>query len=203
MPHIISKTIQPKKKDPLRVAVDIIIIVLAIPVVIIASCSLLLYFLFMKIKVLLFHQRESPNDAETYHYETMLLDNGFVNIMLSEDEMDTELTSLNHLWAEQVYNKETYLYRAKTNPLIAALENKICCFYLDERPEGALLQVMAPAGNDVHGLLHTRLVYLRYSDLQTFVVDEVGPYFLYNDNKNNQLIRGFSEKEAISIQLSW
>jgi hypothetical protein len=202
MPYIINKTILRKKKNHLRVLVDVAIVVVAIPVVIIASISLLLYFLFLRLKSLFFREKEGTNNVDTYQYRTVLLENDLVRIVLNEDEMDAELTNLNQLWAEEVYNKETYLYRAETSPVIPELHGSICCFYLNEHPDGALLQLM-PEPKRADGKLNTRLVFLRFSDLQVFNIDEVGAYFLYNDQKNSRLIRGFNEKESISMEIGW
>ena len=136
MPYTVTKHITFKKQQPFRALVNVFIVVIAIPVVVIAWLCLLLYFAFLWVKNL---GSTSEPPTEPYHHELTLLANEQVTITMTEDELDTELTQLNEEWMAEVYNEETYLYRAATVPLIAALHGKVCCFYLKEMPDGAIL----------------------------------------------------------------
>lgn len=200
MPYIIRKHISLKKRNPFRIVIDVLLLIIAVPVVIIAFISFCLVFIFTWLKTTLYGKKPVASDDELYHFELELIKNPFVQITLTEDELDIELTALNQQWAEQVYNKETCLYRAGTVPVIPGLNGMICCFYCKEQPGGIILQVLKiPA--ETPGGLNTQLLFLQYPDLKISVLDNVGPYFLYNDEKNNYVIKGFNEKEKIVIEL--
>jgi len=201
MPYIITKHITVRKKNPFRIVIDILLLIVAVPVVLIAFISLCLVFIFNWLRSIVLSKKPVANEDELYHLKLELIKNPFVRITLTEDELDTELNALNQEWAERVYNKETCLYRAETVPLIPGLDRMICCFYCKEQPDGIILQVLKiPA--ETPGGLDTQLLFLQYQDLKILVLDDIGPYFLYNDEKNNNLIKGFNEKETILVELA-
>lgn len=201
MPYIISKHITVRKKNPFRIVTDILLLIIAVPVVIIAFISLCLVFIFNWFRSIVVSKKQVANDDELYYLELELIKNPYVQITLTEDELDTELTALNQEWAQSVYNKETCLYRAVTVPIIPGLDGIICCFYCKEQPDGIILQILKiPA--EKHGGLDTQLLFLQYPDLKISVLDDIGPYFLYNDKKNNTVIKGFNEKQYIAIELA-
>jgi hypothetical protein len=200
MQFSVKKNITPKKKQSYKRLIDLLILVIAIPVLIIAGISLSLYFVFTWLRDLLVNKNGAGLPEETYHLRLDLVQNEQVHLVLVEDELDTELTMLNEAWHEQVYNEETCLYRLKTAPLIPALEGSICCFYFKEAYNGILLQLVPNTSDDASGLL-TRLVFLNYKDLQVSLVDETGPFFLFNDENDRCLIHGFNKKEKISLEL--
>lgn len=201
MPYIISKHITVRKKNPFRIVIDILLLIIAVPVVIIAFVSLCLVFIFNWFRSIVVSKKQVANDEELYYLELELIKNPYVQITLTEDELDTELNALNQEWAERVYNKETCLYRAVTVPIIPGLDGMICCFYCKEQPDGIILQVLKiPA--EKYGGLDTQLLFLQYPDLKISILDDIGPYFLYNDKKNKHVIKGFNEKEKIAIELA-
>lgn len=200
MPYIIRKHITPKKKNPFRIVIDILLLIIAVPVVMIALISLCLVFVFTWLQSMMVSKKPVVSDDDLYHLELELIKNPFVRITLTEDELDTELTALNQQWAEQVYQKETCLYRAATVPQIAGLDGVICCFYCKEQPDGTILQVVKTPAEKSDGL-DTQLLFLHYPDLKISVLDDIGPYFLYNDEKNQHVIKGFNEKENVVIEL--
>lgn len=200
MSYIIRKNITLKKENPFRIVIDILLLIIAVPVVIIAGISLCLVFIFTWLRSIMVSKKPVANDDELYYLELELIKNHYVQITLTENELDWELTALNQQWAEHVYNKETCLYRAGTIPLVPGLDGMICCFYCKEQPDGVILQVLkTPA--ETPGGLDTQLLFLQYPDLKTSVLDDIGPYFLYNDKRNIHIIKGFNEKEKMVIQL--
>ncbi|MEJ7767356.1 MAG: hypothetical protein WKF89_06060 [Chitinophagaceae bacterium] len=196
----ITKHVTPKMKNPFKGLINVFIIILAVPVIILSIVSLSIYFLVMQIIFLFYRRKPSGVTAEYYHHEFELVHNQHLKITLVEDELDTELSSLNERWMENVYERETCLYRAKTTPVIEELEGEIICFFIKELPEGVVLQVLQ--GLDHTRLLTTQLLFLRYHNLKVTVIDEAGPFYLYNDDKNTNLIRGFNKMENIKMVLS-
>lgn len=201
MPYNIIKHITQKKRNPFLVVVNTLLLIFAVPVVIIALISLIIFFIFMWLKTIFGTEKPSGNIDESYHLELELVDNEYVKIILIEDEQDLELTALNSEWTEKVYNKETCLYRAKTVPYIQGLDGRVCCFYVREQSNGVILQVIKTVADKPIEVLDTQLLFLQFPRLETFVIDEVGPYFLYNDKKDSNLIKGFNERETIIIEL--
>jgi hypothetical protein len=132
--------------------------------------------------------------------ELELLSNPYVRITLTEDERDIELAALNQQWAERIYSKETCLYRAGTVPQITGVDGMICCFYAKEQTGGIILQVLKKL-SETPDSLDTQLIFVHYPDLKISVLDETGPYFLYNDEKDNHVIKGFNDKEKVVIEL--
>lgn len=199
--YYIKKHITLKKKNPFEAVINFFILLVAIPVVAIAVVSLLFYFLFMWIVTTLTKNKTVKSQEERYHYEIELLSNEYIRIILEEDELDANLSYLNECWMENVYNRETCLYRARTVPYIEQLEGKIICFYLKAEPEGAILQVLINDADSNRDLLDTQLIFLDYNTLQITVIDKLGAYYLYNNTKNVNLILGFNKKEKIRIEI--
>lgn len=196
----IRKHITLRKKNPFNTAVNVFILLIAVPVIAISVVSLLLYVFFIWLITPLKKNKNSESGNDHYHYEIELLNNKNIRIVLEEDELDIELSHLNELWMENIYNRETCLYRAKTTPRIEELDGKIVCFYKNEKPEGAILQVLNEIDFDKNSL-HTQLVFLYYHTLQVAVIDDTGGYYLYNDEKNANLITGFNKKEKIQMEI--
>lgn len=201
MPYFISKHITVRKKNPFRFLIDILLLIIAVPVIIIAFISLCVVFIFNWLKSIAVSKKPVADNDELYYLEVELIKNSYVQITLKEDELDTELTALNQEWAERVYNKETCLYRAVTVPLIPGLDGMICCFYCKEQPDGIILQVLRIPAETPDGSFNTQLVFLQYPDLKLSVLDDIGPYCLYNDAKNNHIIKGFNENKKVVIEL--
>lgn len=200
MRYNITRQVRAKKQSPFYGLARIFIVLIAIPVIAIALLSFIVYFIFSQIQLFIKKTNEPP--AEPYYLELLLLSNAHVKITATEDELDAELTELNELWAEKVYHEQTYLYRAKTFPVIPAIHNKIVCFYLKDEPEGAILQLPVIAGVHHTLLPTTQLIYLQYSDLRVIPIEEVGSFYLYNDSTNEERIRGFNGKEEITLYLT-
>ncbi len=200
MSYIISKHITVKKKNHFRIVIDILLLIIAVPVVMIAFISLCLVFVFNWLKSFAVGKKPVANEDDFYHLELALIKNSYIQITLTEDELDNELTALNQEWSEQVYNKETCLYRATTVPVIPGLDGMICCFYCKEQPDGVILQVLK-VSSETPGGIDTQMLFLKYADLSISILDNIGPFFLYNDEKNNQVIKGFNEKENLIIEL--
>ncbi|HZG24098.1 MAG TPA: hypothetical protein VEZ17_05930 [Chitinophagaceae bacterium] len=198
--YTITTHITPKKKNPLTGIWNAVILVIAIPVVMIAIISLLVYFSLQWLWNLA--RKKAPDISDqTYHLELPLIENEFVSITMIEDELDTELTTLNDAWTQSVYNQETGLYRAKTNPVIPEIDNKIMAFYLKERPGGAMLQVLKTSFPPGESSLETELIFLSYADLRVSRIGRTGAFYLFNDKKNAELILGINKKEKIRIEL--
>lgn len=197
----IRKNITLKKQSPLRGLFNIIILMVAIPVVLIAIISLSIYFLFLWLKGLLRKEKNVTLATENYHFEQDLISNEYVRIIMVEDEFDVELTRLNEAWMEKVNPQETCLYRVRTIPVISALEGGICCFYCKEQNGGVLLQVLTNHAADNNAPLSSELLFLDYQNLNIKRIDETGVFFLYNDDKNAQLIRGFNRKENMRLEI--
>ena len=203
MLYTITKRITAKKQSSLFGFYRGLIILIAIPVIAIALLSFVLLFVFSQVQSW-FIKRGNEPPAEPYHLELSLLNSEHVKIFAIEDESDNELALLNELWEEQVYHEETYLYRAKTFPVIPDIDGKIICFYVKEQAGGAILQM--PVINDVPSQLPgTQLVYLQYNNLLVTVIEDIGPFYLFNEGKDNDFINGFNEKEELTICLakSW
>ncbi|MBE7174301.1 MAG: hypothetical protein INR73_27255 [Williamsia sp.] len=182
--------------------IAVLVILVAIPVIIIALLSsvLVAVFSFAYTRIRRLFVPEKPKaPTEAYYIERILLNNPYIQIIAVEDEADEELTELNEQWSAEVGNTETYLYRAKTIPRIPALEGTIICFFLKEQPAGALLQIPR---QQPHQPFSTQLVFLQYTTLQLIPVEPIGPFYLYNDEKNNDLIKGFNNKEELTLYLS-
>ena len=203
MHYNITKKITAKRESSYLVLLSYLILLIAIPVIVIALLSNLVIaifsFIYIKIKGLI--RKESlAAPVAPYYLEYVLLDNQYIKIIAVEDEADTELTALNEAWSEEVYQAETYLYRAKTSPLIPALENSIICFFAKEQPGGALLQIADKSQNTFPS--STQLVFLQYNTLQIVPIEPLGSFYLYNDEKNNNLIRGFNTGEKLCLYLT-
>ena len=200
MQYTITRQVTAKKRSPLYGFYRVLIVMIAIPVVAVALLSFVLLFVFSRIQAL-FAKRGHETPAEHYHLELPLLKNEFIEIMAVEDESDTELTLLNELWAEKVYHEETYLYRAETSPVIPLLHGKIICFYLKENSAGAFLQLPVIGEVQPVQLPATELVYLQYNDLEVSPIQHIGPFYLYNEDANEDIIKGFNENEELIIRL--
>lgn len=200
MPYIIRKHITVKKKNPFRIVTDILLLIIAVPVVIIAGISLCLVLIFTRLRSMMASKKPAADNNDLYYLELELTRNPHVQITLTDDERDTELAALNQEWAERIYSKETCLYRAGTVPQIPGVDGMICCFYCKEQPNGIILQVLKKP-SEMPDDLDTQLMFIHYPDLKISILDNIGPYFLYNDEKNNHVIRGFNEKEKIVIEL--
>jgi hypothetical protein len=197
----VQKKIIQKKQSPLKGLVNVLILTIAIPVIIIAGISLSLYFLFLWLKNKIFKEKIIESAEDNYYLELDLIYNEHVHIILIEDEFDIELTQLNNAWQENVYNEETCLYRTRTIPLIPALEGGITCFYFKEQYNGLFLQVLPIRKNNKMQTLHTQLIFIDYEKLDLTLIDETGPFFLYNDDKNVQQIKGFNKEEELTLEL--
>lgn len=203
MHYNITKKITTKREAPYYRFITCLIILIAIPVIAVALMSFLIMgifgFVFEHLKSV-FAKRQTPPPAPPFYLEYVLLNNQYIKIIAVEDETDTELAALNEVWAEEVYQAETYLYHAKTSPLIPALEGNIICFFLKEQPGGALLQILDQTQNN--SLPSTQLVFLRYETLQIIPIESLGSFYIYNDEKDTNLIRGFNTKQELQLYLS-
>ncbi len=177
------------------------ILAIAIPVILIASISLSLYFLFTCFKSFFIKEEVTESGEETYHLEINLVKNEFIQMTMIEDELDVELTKLNEAWQNTVYNEETCLYRARTVPLVPGLNGSVCCFYSREYKGGVLLQILPQVITD-YDRLNSQLIFLSYHDLKMTLVEQLGAYFLFNDEKDADLIKGFNKREKIEISLT-
>jgi uncharacterized protein YpmB len=200
MHFLVHKNIIQKNPSRFKNLVNIFILLIAIPVIIIAAISLSLYFLFLWCKAVFLKKEDAQSPDSNYHLDLDLIHNKSIRITLTEDEADIELTELNEAWQEQVYNEETCLYRFRSIPVIPALEDGICCFYYKEQDDGLILQVL-PGDSLNRKLLNTSLIFVDYECFVTRLIDEAGPFFLYNDVKNPQVIRGFNKKADIILEL--
>lgn len=178
---------------------NVLIILLAVPVTIIASVCILVYFVFLWTRSLWITESETAD--EPYHLELELIKNDHLKLSLVEDEYDAVLFSLNEEWNREVYREQTCLYRVKAIPAIPALENQVCCFYCKEQLEGTIIQLLDNTAHSLYGQLNTTLILIQYPGLEVTYIDDAGPFFLYNDEKDPGLIRGFNEKEKIEIEL--
>lgn len=197
----VQKNIVQKKQSPVKGVVNVLILIIAIPVIIIAGLGLSVHFLVLWLKNKIFKEKIIESAEDNYYLEIDLIHNGHVHITLIEDEFDIELTQLNEAWQENVYNEETCLYRTRTIPLIPALEGGITCFYFKEQYNGLFLQVLPISKNNEMQTLHTQLVFIDYENFDFTLIDETGPFFLYNDDKNAQLIKGFNREEQLTLEL--
>ncbi len=197
----VQKEILQKKQSPGKGLIDVLILIIAIPVIIIAGISLSLYFFFLWLKNNIFKEAIKLSAEDNYHLELDLIHNEHLHITLIEDEFDAELTQLNEAWQQKVYNEETCLYRTRTIPVIPALEGGITCFYLKEQYDGLFLQLLPTSKDNAIQTLNTQLVFINYERLDLTFIDETGPFFLYNDDKNAQQIKGFNKKEQLTITL--
>lgn len=195
----VRKNIIQKKQSSFKDSINLFILLLAIPVIIIAGISVSIYFSFLWLKDKIIKEKIPEPAQDHYHFEIDLIHNEHLHITLIEDELDIELTQLNEAWQEEVYNDETFLYRAHTVPLIPALNGSICCFYCKEIFDGLLLQIL-PVDKNTGGL-NTQLVFINYKNFEIKVIDATGAFFLYNDDKNARIIRGLNKKEKITIEL--
>jgi DNA-binding transcriptional LysR family regulator len=161
--------------------------------------SLVVYFSALWLWNLLRRKERFPE--QSYHVELPLIENEYLRITLVEDELDLELTALNDAWTEKVYNEETCLYRAKSNPVIPELENKIVAFYVKEQEDGVILQVLEEQHGSRGTGLNTELVFLTYKSLHVSRLGSAGPFYLFNDKKNDRLILGISKTEKLKIEL--
>ena len=195
----VKKNIIQKKQSSFKGSINLFILVLAIPVIIVAGISVSIYFSFLWLKHKIIKEKIPELAEDHYHFEIDLIHNEHLHITLIEDELDIELTQLNEAWQEKVYHDETFLYRAHTVPLIPALDGGICCFYYKDIFDGLLLQIL-PVDKNTE-VLNTQLVFINYKNFEIKLIDTTGPFFLYNDDKNVRIIRGFNKKEKISIEL--
>lgn len=203
MSFVIKKYITPRKQSIWRKPINVLLIIVAVPVTVIAGISLIIYYSLYRIAGLFLKPASNTAMPERYHLELELLHNQHVHISMVEDEADAELVHLNEQWADEVHSQETSLFRAKTNPRLPSLEGRICCYYLKELPQGAVLQVLDDnSSGEYPATLHTQLVYLNYEDLSLNIIDETGPYYLYNEEKNQAVIKGFNAKNYIEIELA-
>ncbi len=197
----VQKEITRKKQSPFKGLIDVLILIIAIPVIIIAGISLSLYSFLLWIKNSIFKEAINLSADDHYHLELDLVHNEHVHIILIEDEFDIELTQLNEAWQQEVYNEETCLYRTQTIPVIPELEGGITCFYFKEQYNGLILQVLPMSKNNDGQTLNTQLVFINYESLDLTWIDETGPFFLYNDDKNVQQVKGFNKKEQLILEL--
>ena len=203
MPFLIKKHIIPRKPSIWRKPINVLLMIVAVPVTVIAGVSLIIYYSLYRIAGLFLKPVNNPAIPERYRLELELLHNQHVHISMVEDEGDAELADLNEQWADKVHSQETSLFRARTNPRLPFLEGRICCYYLKELPQGAMLQVLDDnSSGEYPATLNTRLVYLNYEDLSLNIIDETGPYHLYNEEKNQAVIRGFNARNDIEIELA-
>lgn len=198
MQFSVTKHISPQKKHPFKAVINMLILAIAIPVILIAAMSLSLYFLFTWFKSFFIKEGVTGSGEETYHLEINMVSNEFLQMTMIEDELDVELTKLNEAWQNTVYNEETCLYRARTVPLVSGLDGSVCCFYSREYKDGILLQMLPQVITD-DNLLNSQLIFLSYLDLKLTLVEQLGAYFLFNDEKNANLIQGFNKREKIEI----
>lgn len=166
-----------------------------------AVISLSVYYVFLWLKGFVVKAEKLNLPEEHYHFETDLIHNEYIQIIMIEDEHDKELTKLNEFWMENVYTKETCLYRAKSVPVIPSIDGAICCFYCKEQKGGVILQLLPYDFSGNTQSKQTKLVYLDYKTLHTTFVAEAGPFFLYNDAENIDLIKGFNKKEEVSMKI--
>ena len=197
----VHKNITLKKQSPFRGLVNIFILMVAIPVVLIAVISLSMYYLFLRLRDFILKEKKIEQASENYHFERDLINNDYVRIIMVEDELDMELTRLNEAWMEKVNPEETCLYRVRTIPVVPTLEGTICCYYCNEQNGGVLLQALGSNSTENMAALSSDLLFLNYQNLDVTRIDETGAFFLYNDHKNPQLIRGFNRKENISLEI--
>ena len=197
MHYRVTKQITKKKRVPGAGLYTLLIGLLAIPVIFVALLSMMVFTFFLWIRQL-FVKTKPPVD-DPYFIELTLLSNEHIKITAAENDADKELTSLHELWEATAYHEQTYLYRAKTTPLLPAIDGKIICFYLKEQSGGAIMQLLSVDQNGQ--LITTQLIYLQYSNLSISPVDEAGLFHLYNDDSDQNLIRGFNNEEEIKIYL--
>lgn len=175
MAYSLIKHITFKRKKPLRQLIDAVIILMAVPVIIIASVCILIYFSFLWVRSLWI--KETETEDEPYHIELELINNAHLTIFLVEDEHDFALVRLNEEWTKEVNREQTCLYRVKTMPALPALENRVCCFYCKEQPEGTIIQLLDNTVHSLYGHLNTKLVLITYPDLEVNYIDDTGPFF--------------------------
>ena len=198
MHYSVTKQITKKTKIPGAGVYAFLIGLFAIPVIFIAFLSMMVYAFLLWLKQL-FVKKPAPLADDPYFIELNLLSNEHIKITVVEDEADKELTGLNELWEAIAYHDQTYLYRARTTPLLPGIDGKIVCFYLKERSGGAIMQLVSA---DQSGQLSTtQLIYLQYNNITITPVDEAGLFHLYNDDSDQELIRGFNNEQEIRIYL--
>ena len=180
-----------------RLIIDLLLLIVAIPVIVVASVSIAVYYLFAR----LFAKQTAASHAEDrYRVEVPLVQLAGINITLVEDETDQQLTAANEDWIYHVYDEDTYLFRLKTNPLIAGLENKIGGLYFKEVENGIIVQLLKENSRGDE-FPDTEFVFVDKRNLEVSSVDHAGPFFLYNDDKQPALIRGFNKKEKVEFRI--
>ena len=197
MHYRVTKQITEKKRVPGAAVYTFLIGLVAVPVIIVAFLSLMVYNLLMWLKQL-FAGKKNGLPVDPYFVELNLLNNEHIKITAVEDETDKELAGLNELWEAAAYHEQTYLYRARTTPFLPDIDGKIVCFYLRDEPGGAILQLVSTDQNGQ--LLTTQLICLQYSNLTIIPVDEAGLFHLYNDERDQGLIRGFNNEKEVQIR---
>ena len=200
MKYTVIKESKPRKKSSFIWFHKVLIVLGAIPVFLMAVVALLLMVVEQAVNHLL-GKKTADSGEEPYYIERSLLTMEGLEIQVIDDERDTRLTETNERWTGMAYHDDDYLYRARTQPIIPELHNKIVCFYLKEQSSGAFLQVIEEG--DAEHALTSSLVYLTYPDLQLVKLGEIGIVHLYNHPRDPEnVIRGFNDNEEITLTIT-
>ncbi|WP_028978289.1 hypothetical protein [Sporocytophaga myxococcoides] len=127
--------------------------------------------------------------------------------LIEKDNFSIELVELDYeeyfrledYWHSDVYDEDTTLYLAKTSPEIAGLHNKVISTFMKEIKEGVLLQIVDFPGKA--SVPFSWIIYFEYSSLSIKMLDEIGPYFLYNNENDGNVIEGFNMGGKIHLKI--
>lgn len=171
--------------------------IVLIPVLLIAFISIILMSLLVRAVNFFRKKRSSP--LPHYRVETNLFSNQYWQINLVEDEDDRELTQLNISWNEQVYDDSTYLYRAKTSPMIEGLHNQVIGNFIRQTESELILQMLEPTTDNP---LNTAFVLLEKTTGSIKRIGDCGALFVYNDQRNPDMVKGFNKEQRVHITLT-
>ncbi|MBK7406703.1 MAG: hypothetical protein IPL49_11900 [Saprospirales bacterium] len=123
-------------------------------------------------------------------------------IQISLQDIEESYGQLLDEWCDMTNNQAECLFLAKTNPVIDGIHGRFITAFLKEFQNGILLQRLILSTNpaDTHPV-NSELVWVDYDDLTVKEMKPIGQYFLYEDKRNPNLIKGFNREKEVEIEV--
>lgn len=178
----------------------ILIMLLILPLLLL----LLLFGVIMVVFIALvspFMKKKPQEAAASPSNEVVLLAHDNITLILTGDEADAALMEAKEAWAATVEPDAGSLYRARANPQILSLHDKLMTNFIKQTATGAFLQIVGmgqPGGN---AEIQSRLVFLDFATLQVSAMSDVGPYLLSEDREDAWKLRGDNYNNQLSISI--
>lgn len=147
---------------------------------------------------LFFSNGRKKSDVGKAVLSDFLIEKDNFNIELVELD-EQEYSRLADYWYSKVYDEDTTLYLAKTSPEIPGIHNQVITTFIKEIKEGVMLQIVEYPEFFKEPI--SKIIYLEYSSLKIEVLDLIGPYFLFNDDKEEDIIEGFNQRGKIQLRI--